>query len=112
MIWYEAPYIGKQINANTVLILYGLEAFTLRAAWQRDIAIRKVPIRTVAKFFLGNTWARRNEKKVATMEMCRRYGWKAEDDNESDALALWVYACHEVDPKSVSDQWGPLALPS
>lgn len=109
MIWYEAPYIGKMINASTVLILYGLEAFTLRAAWQRDIAIRKVPTHIVTKFTLGSAHPRREEKKRLTIDLCRRHGWKVEDDNEADAIALFLYASHETDPVATANLWGPLA---
>ena len=41
---------------------------------------------------------RRQEAKRATVERCRKLGWQCDDDNQGDALALWSFACAQIDP--------------
>lgn len=126
-VFYEAPYLAgsKTINPATVQVLYGLVGITLMLAHRRDVAIESVNINTITKHFTGFSWGRagRAEKKAATIRMAALYGWKVADDNESDALALFVYAENQVDPvaarqRSAGPLWAqaaaretPLAVP-
>jgi len=99
-IWLETPFVGRDVNASTVLLLYGLAAFTAREAWRRDITLHRVTTHEVTKFFLGSAGRRRVDKKAATIARCLELGWRVESDDEADALALFCLAEARLAPRS------------
>jgi crossover junction endodeoxyribonuclease RuvC len=73
--------------------LAGLHGIVRAVAYLRGIYdIRTVAVADVRWHFIGAN-PRRARAKHDTLEVCRRLGWLAEDDNAADALALWSHAC-------------------
>ena len=79
--------------------LAGLHGIICAVAYLRGIhRIEAVTVGNIRGHFLGERALRRDAAKAATVERCRALGWKCENDNEGDALALWSYACAQIDP--------------
>ena len=79
--------------------LAGLHAVIRGVAHLRGCyRIETVTVGDVRAHFIGERKLKRNEAKAAVFERCQRLGWKCENENESDALALWSYGCAQVDP--------------
>lgn len=114
LIAFEAPYLprGKFANALTIRRLNGL-AFTVETLCaERHIRCYEASILDIAKYFLGTSALRRDEKKAATIEMCGRYGWHVTDDNAADSLALWAMAEATIDAAAARRRGvGPLFIP-
>ena len=79
--------------------LAGLQGIIRAVAYLRGVhKIEAATVGNIRGHFLGARGLRRDEAKRATVERCRALGWKCANDNEGDALALWSYACGQVDP--------------
>ena len=79
--------------------LSGLHGIVRAVAYLRGIyRIDDVQVMKVRRHFLGDVGLRREPAKRLTVERCRKLGWKCDDDNQGDALALWSFACAQVDP--------------
>lgn len=110
---FEAPYIpvprqprftksgtfageGKgppPMNADTVVKLACLKGIIEKIAWQHRLPCHEVTPQQAAKFFTGHgRWGGREQKKAATIAMAKRFGWRVQDDNEADALAIFCLA--------------------
>lgn len=96
MIYYEVPldprHMGRKTTFATARILLGLPFLVETIAEARGIfKLREAGVQDVRKHFCGT--ARPADKKQAVLARCRQLGWKPEDDNAADALALWDFAC-------------------
>lgn len=100
-------------NNDVVLSLYGMRAITRAAAVQHKIHYQEYEITKVCRFFTGKgSWGSRDAKKAATMRMCQMYGFPAATYDESDALAVLMYAEALIAPRaSQSRGVGPLFIP-
>lgn len=79
--------------------LAGLHGIVRAVAYLRGIyRIEAFSVGNVRGHFLGERGLRREEAKRATIERCLKLGWKCANDNEGDALALWSFACAQIDP--------------
>lgn len=103
ILYIEAPaspsHMAGRTNATTLFNLIGL--FGLACVIGRMSGIRKrraVPVQQVRKHFVGT--ARPADKKRAVIARCQQLGWKPEDDNAADALALWDFACAKEAPNA------------
>ena len=105
LVVYESPldprWKGAKTSRATGRRLLGLP-FLIEACCYgfgvRDI--REASARDVAKHFLGTTTfpgrttaERREAKKAATIRQCRLLGWRPQDDDAADSLALWEMQC-------------------
>lgn len=122
LICFEAPYIPRQqkpgrdakfygppINAITLRRLLALAATVEAAAWEHRIPCREKTPLEISKFFIGTARLKRVEKKLATVDMCRRYGWETVSEDAADALALWAMAEAALDPAAARARGiGPL----
>jgi hypothetical protein len=88
--------------------LAGLHGIIRGVAYLRGTyRIEAATVGDIRGHFLGARGLRRDAAKRATVERCRALGWRCENDNEGDALALWSYACAQVDPTTAL-QMSPL----
>jgi hypothetical protein len=98
----EAPIpeqaLGHQTNAWSTMLkfeLLGALKFVIRC---RHIELRFGNIQRVRKFVLGRGNVRSELAKPAVMQVCRALGWDPKNRDESDAGALFLWACNEVAP--------------
>lgn len=117
LVCFEAPYLPRPggrvaINALTIRRLMGLAATVEGFCVELGVECREATPVEIAKFFLGKSRPLKREgKKLATMEMCRQYGWAVDNDNCADALALWAMAEATIDPAATARRGeGPLFL--
>lgn len=121
LICFEAPYIPRQgpkftgppLNAITLRRLLALAATVEAAAWEHRIPCREKTPLEISKFFIGTARLKRVEKKAATVDMCRAYGWETVSEDAADALALWAMAEAALDPAAARARGiGPLFVPT
>lgn len=113
LVVFESPWVprGLMSNALTLRRLMALAVTVEAVAWERRIKCREATPIEIAKFFIGTGGLKREAKKAATIEMCRRYGFDVSDDNSADALALWCMAEARLSPAAARDRGvGPLFL--
>jgi hypothetical protein len=80
--------------------LAGLHGVMRGVAHLRGIAqIAEASVGDVRAHFIFDRMAKRETAKRETMRQCEMMGWKAENDHEADALALWSFAASLIDPK-------------
>jgi hypothetical protein len=118
LIVFEAPYVPKPnspqpMNVLTLRRLMGICATVEACAWELRIPCREATPLDIARFFLNTTKLRRVEKKAATIEMCKTYGWFLDENTDAaDALALWAMAeCHIAPDAARRRGSGPLFIP-
>lgn len=95
-LYYEVPidprHMGAKTTFATARILLGLPFLVETIAEARGLFyLREARVQDVRKHFVGE--ARPKDRKGAVMARCRQLGWKPQDDNAGDALALWSFAC-------------------
>lgn len=110
MIYYEVPldprHMGPKTTFATARILLGLPFLVETVAEARGIfKLREVGVQDVRGFFVGQR--RPKDKKEAVLARCRLLGWKPDDDNAADALAVWAFAC-AVEAPHASIETAPL----
>lgn len=117
LIVFEAPYVPRPnsplpMNVLTLRRLLGIAATIEACAWELRIRCNEATPLDIARFFLNTTKFKRDAKKAATIEMCRRYGWDvADSDDAADSLALWAMAECSVDPAATLRRGsGPLFI--
>lgn len=117
-VCFESPYFPRPggripMNALTLRRLMGLTATVEGFCAELNIDCREATPLEIAHFFLGTSRPMNREaKKLATMEMCRQFGWAVDNDNCADALALWAMAEAKLDPAAATRRGeGPLFIP-
>ena len=111
-VFAEDQYLGgNRINPDVLRRLYGLRFMCEAMCEKHGASLTWVPIATVTKFFTGLARWPKGEKKQATMRICALYGWAVSDDNEADALALFLYGEHQLLPAAARTRsMGPLYI--
>lgn len=115
VIVFESIYVphGLVRNPKTLRRLYTIAGEIEAAAYEASIDVYEATASEISKFFLGTSRPlKREAKKLATIEMCRQYGWDPQDDNAADALAIWAMAEAKFDPAAARRRGdGPLFIP-
>jgi len=108
----EAPFIAVKFNNSTIRQLYGFAAIAAELADRNGICYLEVTTPKVCKFFTGKgAWGGRDAKKAATIRMCGLYGFNTATTDESDAIAVALYAEAILYPQIAADRGvGPLFL--
>ena len=97
LIAIEAPVLGKSGGkVFTSELLVGLAFTADLIAASLNIRAVRAHVQSVRRHLLGN--GRPENPKRAVMERCRLLGWSPRDNNEADAMALWLHT------KSVHDR--------
>lgn len=99
-IVYESPMDPRHMktNINTARILIGLPAIVEGIAYQTGhYRVSEVSVHDPRKFLLGHR-PQKGEGKTKIMAHLRMAGYNPADDNESDAIAGWLYACAVIVP--------------
>jgi hypothetical protein len=92
---------------NTAMIAMGLPFVLQGIAYKLGMFnVTPVTVSEVRNFFIGGNFKSAEAKKL-TFERCKRMGFAPQDDNASDALALWCYQCARVRPE-LAHQLTPL----
>lgn len=92
LIAIEQPVAAGVIGGEErVQLAMGWRAVVFTVAYRRGIRCVEYPVSSIRSHFLGGGVPKGQGKKL-TMQRCARLGWKAADDNEADALALWDFA--------------------
>ncbi len=110
-----APRVLVKIGATeaTARLLYGLPFLAETVLSMRGVAdIRYVAVQDIRDHFVGQRTFRddrdpltgkkitsRKVGKAAVRRMCEMMGWKAETDDQADALAAWSYGQSLVNPR-------------
>lgn len=100
LVVYEAPVGGKDASAY----LIGLSACLQGAAAAHGCEPEQIWISQYRKHFLGkNVQVRdfpgvtkaqaKRQIKTLVVNRCRALGWRPENDDEADAMAIWDFAC-------------------
>ena len=112
-VW-TMPSRRTPINIHTLRRLISLCGLVEMVAHQHRIECREeLPTKITQSFTGHGNWAGRENKKKATIRMCEVYGWPVANDNEADALALWVYAEAVLYPQAAQRRGaGPLFVAS
>jgi hypothetical protein len=96
---YEKPWVGGMVSYHTKFRLLYMAGRIETLCDQWGLGCREAAPQEISKFFLQAGGLKTEEKKRRTVEMCRAYGWDAQED-EADALALLVYAEAKLFPAS------------
>ncbi len=93
---FEAPIIHstKPGNITTQTKLIGLAVMTEVVCMDLSVRCTSEHAARVMKHFTGDGGGKRDDKKRRVIEACEIRGWKPEDDNAADALALLDFVCH------------------
>jgi len=106
LLIFEAPILPKKTQPMTTRKLMGLAVLTEMIARSQNVRCREGRASSVKKHFTGYGHA----KKVDTIEICRRYGWRVTTDDEADACALWAFAvCCFAPEHATRFALGPIA---
>lgn len=111
LIVYEATiHTDGETAIETARKLMGIAGRAEEIAHRRGIRVEDYGSSTVCKWFTGNgSHGGGEKKKQAVMRACVALNWKPDDYDQSDALALWSYACSIFAPKTPERRWlGPL----
>lgn len=92
MVVYEAPFISGGNKMHAAFRLLGMSAITDLICYKKSVPVRSAHNATVRKYFCGTGNAKREIMKQKIKDACDLRGWKYEDDNHADALAVWEYS--------------------
>lgn len=109
-VFAEDQFVPPKASREVMRRLLGLRAICEMVCDERDLRLQWVPVQTVQRFFTGHGRWPKGEKKAATMRFCNLYGWRPQDDNEADALAIFLWGEHQVSPhaggrRSIGPLW-------
>lgn len=93
VIAIEAPIVtGAKGGAERAQLAMGLRACVMGICHIRGVRFLEYPVQTIRKHFIGQGNLKRDEAKRAVMNRCRQLGWHVDNDNESDAAAVFDLA--------------------
>lgn len=107
-IVYEAPldprFMGQKTNLNTARMLLGLCGVVEAVAHQTGhFNLSQVSVHDARHFLVGKR-PPKGEGKAMAMRALRMQGFAFTDDNEADAIAGWLYACHLFKRRELTGQ--------
>jgi len=97
----EEPIMpGGMMQMATLLKLYGLIGIAETVCHSLQVPCRQLAAGTWKKAFCGRAGFGKSAKPYPPLVRCRELGWAPADDNEADALGLWVASCQRISPQS------------
>ena len=106
-LFIEAPIEGGghfHRDPQTSVLLWGLYFNIAAVAKNKSIQTRRANVRTVRAHFIGNGNMPGKDAKRAVAKRCKQLGWEPKNDDESDAGAVWDYACSRLRPAQLKMQ--------
>lgn len=96
-IGIERPIVLRHRTQGVTELIFGLYACV--RAWARFSRAEVIvaSIGTIDKHFIGVTKLPSEERKQAIYDRCKLLGWEPNGLDESDAGAVWDYACAHFD---------------
>ena len=88
-----------QGNIKTTLQLYSLVMTVGAFAEERGCMVAIHPPTTIRKHFIQAGNLKSDDAKRAVRQRCLDLGWEPENFDQSDAAALWWFACREWAPR-------------
>lgn len=88
-----------QGNIKTTLQLYSLVMTVGAFAEERGCMVAIHPPSTIRKHFIQHGGLDSDAAKKAVRQRCRDLGWEPANFDQSDAAALWWFACREWAPR-------------
>lgn len=106
LVLMEAPMPGGgKTNMSTIAKLWNLCGHTEFVCAMKGIRCLQASVNEWRPAFVGPGKGRISKPKTVAerlnypvIQACRQRGWMLEDDNEADALGLWVYGVRFVAP--------------
>lgn len=95
---------------STTLKLQGLCYHTELYGAMKGIPVRQVHSSAWKKSFCGTGRVSKKMRPYPPITACAALGWQVVDDNQADALALWVHSTRLLDPAN-SWRFDPLGRP-
>ena len=92
LVVFQAPILPKNSQIQTLRTLYSLAGLTELLCDRHNIECREAKNSEVLKHFTGSAGGKREARKERVIAACEVRGWKPEDDNEADALAILDYS--------------------
>ena len=92
-IAFEAPVLPQQTSLNTVRKLQCLCGLTELIARDHKIDCTEANNQKVKVFFTGHG----GKKGDRIIKSCNVRGWDTQDQDEADALAVWLYTLAQLD---------------
>ena len=88
----EAPLAaGGGGKSNRAQLAMGLRGCVMAAAFMAGVPVKQAHAASIRKHFIGHGRLPRKDAKRATIGRCWQLGWKAQNDNEADALAIFDF---------------------
>jgi hypothetical protein len=108
---FHAAPAGIQMNPLTLRRLLWMAGCIEEVCEVFSIRCEELQPSEISKFLLGRT-PKRTEKKAATIQAIRAYGFDVQDDNSADAVAMFLLMEATVAPGLASKRgFGSLFLP-
>ena len=108
LIVFEAPINGMGMtNMRAQMILKGLIWHTEFVAFRMKTQVVQVNNGTWKKHLCGSGKVSKKIKPYPVIAALDRMGYAIKDDNEADAIGIWLHTVHEVD-RSRSHTMTPL----
>ena len=93
LIAIEKPIAaGVKGSEARVALAFGYRAAAMQAAFAKNRRVEEYSVGSIRKHFIGEGKLSRKIAKERVMDRCKRLGWSCDNDNESDACAVWDYA--------------------
>ncbi|MGE0699081.1 MAG: hypothetical protein AB7O57_08300, partial [Hyphomicrobiaceae bacterium] len=90
------------LQLATLLKLYGLVGITEAVCHASRVQCRQLAAGTWKKAFCGKAGFGKSKKPYPPMVRCLELGWRPSDDNEADALGLFVASCQRISPQAAT----------
>ena len=84
---------GVKGGKERIFLSAGFRACVFGVSRMRRVRVDECSVQSVRKHFIGHGTLPRDEAKRQVFAECERRGWTCTDDNQSDAAAVWDYAC-------------------
>lgn len=95
----EAPLQGGpkfQRSPETAYLLGGMAMIVGAVCHMKNVQFREARVNTVRAHFIGHGNMPGEQAKKAVRKRCEQLGWEPSNYDESDAAAVWHWACSQV----------------
>jgi hypothetical protein len=97
----EAVILESLVAKYDKSLQSGLWGIFTGIAHTKGIPVFEVSVQTWRAFVLGDGKLKKDVAKARALQLCGHLGWAASDHNAAEAAGIWLWACSQVEPKSV-----------